>query len=1011
MRCFLKLAVLLGVMGSVWAYATTVARPAPRPPPPPPPLMRLTDTSAVPIQLVSVKVEGQMTGHLAKTTLELVFRNPNARVLEGELQFPLLDGQQVTGFALDIDGHLRPAVPVEKAKGQEVFEEVIRARVDPALLELTSGNNFKLRVYPLPAKGERRVSLTITEHMPTDKSGAALYRLVLPPAQQLDVLDVRLRCAGVVVDKSKVLKGLPKAEWWQREGEAKLELRREKVKPEERIELLLALPPNPQVLVEQKENTSYFYAELPPVAFEPVQRPVPPRVALLWDASGSGDKRERGREFMLLDAWFKSVQNTEVVLTLARDTAEDRGRFTVTDGDWSALKEVLEKVFYDGGTSAQAFRPAATVDAVLLFSDGLVNFGAPSFPRFSVPVLAVNAAASADLNRLRFLAENSGGAFVDLMSMEVQAANRVLRDISPRVTALSAVGAKELLRSWNASAGRGVVVAGILTAPSTEVEVEWLLPDGKKEKQRFKVEASREEGEFAAQEWARLKVAMLEAEYELNRAQIQRLGKEFGLVTRNTSLIVLDNVADYVRYEIVPPAELRAEYERQIGHVRKQAEQSKAAHVEQVLSQFNEKVRWWEKNFPKGNPREAKKAPMKGEGSGGGGEGVEVIRRSAMMEDAAFAEAAPTESAARPWTAPTESVGMPRAAPPPPTRNGGTANGGAARTRVTRSTHQESVQSAAAFKESRPASSASSTQATIQLKKWESNAPYMQRLKKASKEHLYRIYLDERPSYVNSTAFFLDVADVFFDKGETALALRVLSNLAEMDLESRHILRVLSYRLLQAGRADLAVWLLERVLELSPNEPQSFRDVGLAWARLGEAQKAVDNLYEVVSRPWHGRFPGVELIALGELNAIVATAKTRPNTSAMDKRLLKNLPVDLRVVLSWDSDNTDIDLWVTDPNGEKVYYSNPLSYQGGRISADFTGGYGPEEFLLRQAKPGKYRVQAQFYGHRQQTVSGSTSLQLNFFTGFGTAQQKEQSVTLRLQSKGEVVTVGEFEVK
>jgi uncharacterized protein YfaP (DUF2135 family) len=187
--------------------------------------------------------------------------------------------------------------------------------------------------------------------------------------------------------------------------------------------------------------------------------------------------------------------------------------------------------------------------------------------------------------------------------------------------------------------------------------------------------------------------------------------------------------------------------------------------------------------------------------------------------------------------------------------------------------------------------------------------------------------------------------------------------------------------------------------------------LGLAWAKLGETQKAIDNLYEVVSRPWHNCFHGIELIALGELNAIVAMAKTKPNTSAMDARLLKNLPVDLRVVLSWDSDNTDIDLWVTDPNGEKVYYSHPLSYQGGRISADFTGGYGPEEFLLKKAKPGKYLVQAQFYGHRQQTVSGSTSLQLNFFTGFGTVRQKEQSVTLRLQSQGEVVTVGEFEVK
>ncbi|MCL2259572.1 MAG: hypothetical protein FWC18_07095, partial [Cystobacterineae bacterium] len=610
MRCFLKLVVLFGLAWSVWAQPTTPQRGRvvlPPRPPPPPPLIWLVDTSAEPIQLVSIKVEGQMAGRLAKTTLELVFKNPNARILEGELQFPLLEGQQVTGFALDIDGHLRPAVPVEKAKGQEIFEEVIRTRVDPALLEATQGNNFKLRIYPLPAKGERRVSLTLVERMPTDSNNAALYRLALPPAELLDVLEVRLRSTGVVVEKSKIVSGLPGGEWWQREGEAKLEFRREKVKPGERIEVLLAQPPGPQLLVENKDNTSYFYAELPPVAFERAERPAPSRVALLWDASGSGDKREHDREFMLLDAWFAAVRHTEVVLTLARDTAEDMGRFQVKNGDWSALRAVLEKVVYDGATSASAFRPATPVEAVLLFSDGLVNFGSPNFVRFEAPVLAVNAAASADINRLRLLAENSGGAWVDLMREEPAAAARSLREAAPRVLTLRATGAKELARSWNSSALSGLAVAGILTAPSTNIEVEWLLPNGRKEKQNFNVTATNVAGEFAAQEWARLRVSELEAEYELNRAQIQRLGKAFGLVTRNTSLIVLDRVEDYVRHEIVPPAELRAEYERQRGYARNKAEQSKAAHVEQVLSQFQQKLQWWEKEFPKDKPQAEKK--------------------------------------------------------------------------------------------------------------------------------------------------------------------------------------------------------------------------------------------------------------------------------------------------------------------------------------------------------------------------------------------------------------------
>jgi len=125
---------------------------------------------------------------------------------------------------------------------------------------------------------------------------------------------------------------------------------------------------------------------------------------------------------------------------------------------------------------------------------------------------------------------------------------------------------------------------------------------------------------------------------------------------------------------------------------------------------------------------------------------------------------------------------------------------------------------------------------------------------------------------------------------------------------------------------------------------------------------------------------------------------------------VRNLPLDLRVVLTWDADNTDIDLWVTDPNGERAYYGNRLTYQGGRMSMDFTGGYGPEEFSLKRAKPGRYRIEAQYYGDRRQAITGPTTLQVKLATKFGLPDEQERLVTLRLSGRSEVVLVGEFEV-
>lgn len=62
----------------------------------------------------------------------------------------------------------------------------------------------------------------------------------------------------------------------------------------------------------------------------------------------------------------------------------------------------------------------------------------------------------------------------------------------------------------------------------------------------------------------------------------------------------------------------------------------------------------------------------------------------------------------------------------------------------------------------------------------------------------------------------------------------------------------------------------------------------------------------------------------------------------------------------WDTDMTDIDLHVIEPSGEKAYYGNRRTEIGGQVSRDFTQGYGPEEYTLRAACTGNYKVSAKY---------------------------------------------------
>jgi uncharacterized protein YfaP (DUF2135 family) len=106
-----------------------------------------------------------------------------------------------------------------------------------------------------------------------------------------------------------------------------------------------------------------------------------------------------------------------------------------------------------------------------------------------------------------------------------------------------------------------------------------------------------------------------------------------------------------------------------------------------------------------------------------------------------------------------------------------------------------------------------------------------------------------------------------------------------------------------------------------------------------------------------------------------------------------------------------MDLWVIDPKGEKCYYSNPDSEIGGRMSNDFTEGYGPEEFCLKKAIEGEYKIQVNYFGTDSQKMLQPVVVQATIYTNFGRKNQKKQVLTLQLGEEDEVYTVGTITFK
>jgi hypothetical protein len=320
----------------------------------------------------------------------------------------------------------------------------------------------------------------------------------------------------------------------------------------------------------------------------------------------------------------------------------------------------------------------------------------------------------------------------------------------------------------------------------------------------------------------------------------------------------------------------------------------------------------------------------------------------------------------------------------------------------------------------------------ISITPFDPATPYLRALTQSPADQAYATYLGLTASWRTSPSFYLDCAGFFLAR-DAALGRRVLSNLAEMRIDDPALLRIFSWRLQEAGDLDLAVSVLRRVLSLRPEEPQSYRDLALALSARGEARglgddlsEAMGLLYRVVMRHpleesdlgeradlvqvWE-RFPQIEIIALEELNRLLAVSAQRswdhpPVAPPLDERLRGNLDCDLRVVMSWDADATDIDLHVVEPSGEEAYYARQNTRIGGLVSSDMTQGYGPEEYLIHRAPAGTYAIRCHYYAARMQTLLGPATVSAVAITDWGRASERRQRLTLRLDRSGEFHSIG-----
>jgi len=116
-------------------------------------------------------------------------------------------------------------------------------------------------------------------------------------------------------------------------------------------------------------------------------------------------------------------------------------------------------------------------------------------------------------------------------------------------------------------------------------------------------------------------------------------------------------------------------------------------------------------------------------------------------------------------------------------------------------------------------------------------------------------------------------------------------------------------------------------------------------------------------------------------------------------------PTALRTTLTWDTNGTDVDLWVTDPNGERCYYGNSVTDSGLELDFDDTNGYGPENITTTSIIPGDYLVQVHYYSDHDSDNAIGTNAGVVIRINEGTPDETVNNYYGYLNDSGDLWTV------
>jgi tetratricopeptide (TPR) repeat protein len=981
------------VLAAAALCLTAGAAPKPQPaaiaPPPSSPAavapISLSDTDGQDLILEDLSARTAVQGMLSLTELDLRFRNPKSRRIEGRFTCTLPANAAISRFAKDVNGQLMEGEVVERLRANQIYEQFLHQMRDPALLEQDQGNRFSARIFPIEANAAVRIVLSYSTLLPLER-GVRRYTLPLRGLPAVKHFAFRAYVTALPGEEGP---GAPKSDVAGLSGATHstadvISLDENDYTPSKDIELtwrptasaararLLKAgdfyvaayrPEIPAADAQSAPHAWTFYVDTSASAAEGAEHRIHALEALLaampagdavqliaFDqeivplASGTAAELSRSIGALLRARLF--LGGTDLAAVFRHAAKTPAGRIVVIAGDLVATLGDVEK--HDLTEAVKAIPSSTIVHALILGSrqDAAMAkaLTAGRGRAVSIPFsggIDDRARAAADALRrplgASFNVADAGAQWVYPSHVDdVQNGDEIL------VLGQMKPGAEAALRINGAS----------MDASSQSLPAGAFAPLLERERYRAYLDYLAEREANEPSEAVRSALATEQVKVSVERR----------VVIPRTTMLVLESEWDYQRFGLDRRA-LASILTVDAGGIG-------------VIERKNPNL------VITAPPRPIpmrKTAPAPGEGAIGNAPSglaapAPVAQPSAVADSvqeaitvSAEAPMLDTRSAASVTTVTeAERAPMPVGAVPPP-----------ARARVEREANKRDT---SWTKPSLPrAEEVAALQKTLAADPRD-RATYNELsdalVARGEWTALRSLALKWQPYDAENPQVYeiLGLADE--QLGNAAEAARADASLIELAAAKPELLQRGGLLLLRTHHAGIAETPLRRALELRPDRVNSYRHLALMLWREGRYDEAAHVLESATRQQFPQWYRDAQRVVREELGYVYrAWLASDPSKRGEIERRAHDYNVDLarkdalRITLAWETDANDVDLHVVDPSGEECYYQHTNTASGLELYEDITQGLGPEVVRTEKLVKGTYHVGVNYFAAGPMGVS------------------------------------------